>query len=150
MEELKRSERKKEKNKLKSYNVILVFGLVYTLITILAVISYISTMANISTTAITFGNVMSAVWWQILMIALFATCYIMYKNKMLLGILIEIIMSMAMLVYIVISVATMGIDLLALMVELIYPLILASHGLIELKKLNKKAKLKRKRIMSTV
>lgn len=150
MEKTMRRERKNNINKLKSYNIILVLGLVYTLITILAVISYVSKMNSISTTAVTFGIVIGAVWWQILMIILFAICYILYKNKKMFGILLEIIMAMSMLVYIVISVATMGINFLALIIELIYPLILAFHGLAELRKLNKKVKKNRKNRMSTI
>ncbi len=149
MEKLKRKERRKN-NKLKAQNVILLLGLIYILITILAVISYVSRVGEISTTAVTFGTVMNAVWWQILMIILFATCYILYKKKALFGVLLEIIMAMAMLVYIVISVATMGINFLALLIELIYPLILSTHGLLELKKLNRQSKKKRKSTMSTI
>ncbi len=150
MEKTMRKERVKSKNKLKSQNIILVLGLVYTLITILAVISYVSKMNSISTTAVTFGTVIGAVWWQLLMIILFGICYILYSHKKMFGILLEIIMAMSMLVYIVISVATMGINFLALIIELIYPLILAFHGLAELKKLNKKAKNRSKRTMSTI
>ena len=140
----------KDKNKLKAQNIILVLGVIYTLITILAVVSYVSKMNSISTTAVTLSTVVGAVWWQVLMIVLFGTCYILYKKKVLFGILLEIIMAMSMLVYIVISVATMGIDLLALLVELIYPLILACHGLLGLKSLNSKTRKKRKIIKSTI
>lgn len=150
MEQIKRKEKGKKNNGLKSYNIILVLGLVYTLITILAVISYVSKMNSMSTTVVTISAVMGAVWWQLLMIILFGICYILYKKNSLYGVLLEIIMAMSMLVYIVISVATMGINFLALMVELIYPLILASHGLSELKKLNKKTRKKRKDTMSTI
>lgn len=149
MERTKRKENRiKNKNRLKPQNIILVLGLVYTLITILAVTSYVSRMKEISTTVVTFGTVMGAVWWQILMIVLFMICYILYNRRKLLGILLEIIMSMSMLVYIVISVATMGINFIALLIELIYPLVLALHGLNELKKLNKQAK--KKNITSTI
>ena len=41
-------------------------------------------------------------------------------------------------------------NFLALLIELIYPLVLAIHGLNELKKLNKQAKKKRKNTMSTI
>ena len=150
MEQVKRKERRKNSNRLKAQSVILVLGLIYTLITILAVISYVSRIKEISTTVVTLGTVMGAVWWQILMIVLFAICYVLYKRRPLFGILLEIIMAMSMLVYIVISVATMGINFLALLIELIYPLVLAFHGLIELKKTNKQAKKKRKNITSTI
>ena len=143
MEKLKRKERRKS-NKLKSKNVIAVLGLIYTLITILAIISYVSRIKDISTTVVTFGTVIGDVWWQILMIVLFAVCYILYNRRALLGVLLEIIMAMAMLVYIVISVATMGINFLALLIELIYPLVLTLHGLMELKRINKQTKKKEK------
>lgn len=135
--------KEKKKTKLQSKNILLVLGLIYTLISILAIISYVSKMNAISTTPVTFGSVLSAVWWQILMIALFAVIYILYTKKTILGTLFEVIMGMAMLVYIVISVATMGIDMFALIIELIYPLILIFHGLVEFKKINKKSKRKK-------
>ena len=130
-------ERNKKKTQLKDKNFLLVLGIIYTLITILAVISYVSKMNSISTTVVTFSTVLGAIWWQLLMIILFAVAFVLYNSKKVLGILLEIIMGMAMLVYIVITVATMGINFLALFIELIYPLILVIHGLIQLKKVNK-------------
>lgn len=131
---------KRKKNKLKSKNILLILGLIYTLISILAVISYISNMSTISTTPITFNNVLGAVWWQLLMITLFVITYVLYTKKPILATLLEVVMGMAMLVYIVISVATMGVDIFALFVELVYPLVLIFHGLTEFKKLNIKSK----------
>lgn len=138
--------KEKKKAKLQSKSVLLILGVIYTLISILAVITYVSKMNTVSTTPVTIGSVLGAVWWQILMIILFAVTYIVYNKKDILGILLEIVMGMAMLVYIVISVATMGIDVFAIIVELIYPLILVTHGLICLKKLNKKTRRKKSTI----
>jgi len=137
---------KKNKSKLKSRNILLILGLAYTLITILAVISYVSKTNSMSTTAVTFGNVLSAVWWQILMIVLFAIAYVLYSKKPIFGMLLEMMIGIAMLVYIVISVAMMGIDFLALVIELVYPLILVLHGLTEFKKLSKKKNTKKSTI----
>ena len=137
---------KKNKRRLYSRNILLILGIIYTLITILALVSYVSKINSMSTTPITIGSVIEDISWQLIMIALFAITYIVYAKKPVLGVLLEIIMGMAMLVYIVISVAIMGINFLALLIELIYPLILISHGLIEFKKLNKKKKTKRSTI----
>lgn len=142
-ERQKAKQKTKNKSNLKSKNILLILGVIYTLISILAVVSYVSKMNTISTTPVTIGSVLASVWWQILMITLFAVSYILYTKKPILGILTEILMGLAMLVYIVISVATMGIDFLALIIEIIYPLILVLHGLAEFKKLNKKAKRKK-------
>lgn len=136
----------KKNKKIQSKNVVLILGIIYTLITILAVVSYISKTSSMSTTPVTIGNVMGAVSWQLIMIFLFVVTYLLYTKKTIMGVLLEIVMGMAMLVYIVISVATMGIDLLALIIELIYPLILVFHGLIQFRKINKKKRTK----MSTV
>ena len=148
MEKLRQA--KKTKAKQDSHNIILILGLIYTLITILAVTSYVFKMNSISTTAVTFVAILGDVWWQLLMIILFAVCYILYNRKILFGVLLEIIMAMSMLVYITISVATMGINFLALVIELIYPFVLAIHGLSELKKLNRKSMKKRKNVRSTI
>ena len=136
----------KKKTKLAGKNVLLILGLVYTLISILAVVSYVSNMNNISTTPVTVGSVLGAVWWQILMIILFAVAYILYTKKTKLGILLEIIMGIAMLVYIIVSIWSMGLDLLAIVIEMIYPVILVSHGLTQLKSLNMKIKRKKRSI----
>ena len=130
---------KQTKNNKKA-NIILILGVVYTLITILAIISYVSDMNTISTTNIGFMGVIKAIWWQLLMIALFAITYMLYNKKELLGVLLEIIMGLSMLVYIVISVAMMGANLLAILIELIYPLLLIGHGLLVLINLNKTKK----------
>ena len=143
---MKENIKTKKKTNLKSRNVLLVLGIIYTLITILAIITYVSKMNNISTTPVTFGSVLGSAWWQLLMIVLFILTYVLYSKKPLLGTLLEVVMGMAMLVYIIISVATMGIDILALLIELIYPLILVFHGLSEFKKINRKSK----KIRSTI
>lgn len=139
---MKQKKINKKKTKLKNKSIILILGIVYTLITILAVISYVSKMNTISTTPVTIGSVIGSIWWQLLMIVLFAVTYVLYTKKTVLGILTEIIMGIAMLVYIVITVATMGINFLALVIELIYPLILIIHGLMELNKSKKQSKIK--------
>ena len=139
----------KKKTKFEEKNVLLILGIIYALITILAVVSYVSKMNNISTTPVTVGSVFAAVWWQLLMIVLFAATYILYTKRTNLGILLEIIMGISMLIYILISVWSMGFNFFALIIELIYPLILVNHGLIQLKKTNKKVKEKQKNKKST-
>lgn len=138
-------EKKKIKSKLQNKNILLVLGIVYTMITILAVMSYTSRMNSISTTPVTFGSVLGAIWWQLLMIVLFVVTYVLYNKKILFGVLLEIIMGLAMLIYIVVSVVVVGPNLLAILIELIYPLILVFHGLTQLKTLNNKKKTKTRR-----
>ena len=132
-----------KKHKFENKNILLVLGIIYTLISILAITSYISKMNTISTTPVTFGSVLGATWWQLLMIILFVVTYVLYNKKMFLGVLLEIMMGLAMLVYIVISVVSMGINILALVIELIYPLVLILHGITALKKTNRKNSVKR-------
>ena len=132
--------KKKSKPTLQSKNVLLILGIIYTLITVLAIVSYVSSMHTISTTPITFGSVLGTIWFQIVIIILFGISYLLYMKKPIIGTLLEIIMGLSMLVYIVISVALMGIDIFALIIELVYPLILVFHGLSEFKKLNKRKK----------
>ena len=126
--------------KLEAKNVLLILGVIYTLITILAVVSYISYMKKISTTPVTFSSVLGSILWQIIMITLFASDYIIYSKKKTLGALIETIMGIAMLVYMVVSIALIGANFFAILIELIYPLILVFHGLITFKKYVKKNK----------
>ena len=133
----------KAKTKLKEKNILLVLGVIYTLVTILAVISYVSDMNNISTTPVTLSSVLGAIWWQILMIVLFVVTYFVYNKNRILGSLLEMVMGMAMLVFIVVSVATMGVNILAILIELIYPLILTLHGLLVFVHVKKKGKKKR-------
>ena len=141
-----KNKNKSKDNRLKNKSILLILGTIYTLISILAVISYVSRMNNISTTPVTFGSILGSIWWQILMIVLFVVAYVLYTKKPILGALIEIIMGMSMLAYMVISVAMMGIDILALFIELIYPLVLIFHGLIEFKKITRQSKMKKSTI----
>ena len=142
---MKNNSKSKSKG-LANKSILLILGVVYTLVSILAVSSYVSTMNAISTTPVTIASVLGSVWWQILMIALFGVAYILYTKKPVLGALLEIIMGMAMLVYIIISISLMGIDIVALIIELVYPLILIMHGLVEFKKINKKRKTRKSTI----
>ena len=135
-EQIKR--KKTVKTNFQGKNIVLVLGVIYTLISILAIVSYVSKMNSVSNTDVTVASVLNSVWWQILMIVLFATAYVLYTKKQVWGALLEIIMGLAMLVYIVITVAMMGIDIVALIIELVYPLILVFHGLCEFRKTNKK------------
>lgn len=121
-------------------NVVLVLGVIYTLLTILAITSYISSLNNISTTPVSFSGVLSAIWWQLLMIALFFVTYCLYAKNKVFGSLLEIIMGIAMLVYMIVSIITIGANLFAIMIELIYPLVLVFHGLNSFKKIIKKNK----------
>jgi len=133
----------KGKNKINNKNVLLILGLVYTLVSILAVISYISRMNTISTTPVTVASVLGSIWWQILMIVLFIVAYIFYTKKPILGALLETIMGIAMIAYILVSIWMMGIDIFAFIIEMIYPLILICHGLLEVKKITQKSKTKK-------
>ena len=120
--------------KLQPKNIVLILGTIYTMMTILAVISYVSSMEKISSTPVTFGSVIGAVLWQLVMIVLFVVDYFAYSKKKVLGSVIEVIMGIAMLVYMIISIALIGANLFAIIVELIYPLILVLHGLNTFKK----------------
>jgi len=142
---------KSQKNEqIKSKNILLILGIIYTLLTILAVTSYVSNINNISTTPVTFISILGSMWWQLLMIIMFAVVYVLYNKKTFLGVLLEIALGVSMLINVIISVAVMGLDLLALTIELIYPVVLITHGLLEFMKLKQiKKKNKRKR-MSTI
>lgn len=118
-----------------SKNILLILGVIYFLITILAVVSYVSKMNSISTTAVTFMSVLSSIWWQILMIILFVITYIMYSKKEFMGALLELVMGLSMLANIVVSVILMGANILAILIELIYPFVLACHSLLVIKKI---------------
>lgn len=118
-----------------SKNILLVLGLIYFLITILALVSYVSKMNNISTTDVTFMSVLSSIWWQILMIILFAVTYVMYNKKEFMGALLELVMGLSMLANIVVSVILMGANVFAILIELIYPFVLVCHSLLVIKKI---------------
>lgn len=123
-----------------SKNILLILGIIYFLITILATISYVSRMNNISTTKVTFLSIIGSMWWQIIMIILFVVTYIAYNKKEFLGVLLELVMGLSMLTNILVSVVIIGANLFAIMLELIYPLILISHSLAVIKKLKIKTK----------
>lgn len=139
-----------KKEQIKSKNILLILGIIYTLLTILAVTSYVSNTNNISTTPVTLISVLGSIWWQLLMIVMFAITYILYTKKPLLGMLVEIALGVSMLINVIISVVVMGLDLLALTIELIYPVVLITHGLLELLKFKQKSKKNKRKRMSTI
>lgn len=130
-------EKNKEKRVNSSKNILLILGVIYFLITILAVLSYVSKMNSISTTEVTFMSVLSSIWWQILMIILFAVTYVIYNKNEFLGVLLELVIGLSMLANILVSVILMGANLIAILIELIYPFILVSHSLLVIKKIKK-------------
>lgn len=130
-------EKNKEKRVKSSKNILLILGVIYFLITILAVVSYVSKMNSISTTEVTFMSVLSSIWWQILMIILFAVTYVIYNKNEFLGVLLELVIGLSMLANILVSVILMGANLIAILIELIYPFILVSHSLLVIKKIKK-------------
>lgn len=127
----------KEKRVNSSKNILLILGVIYFLITILAVISYVSKMNSISTTEVTFMSVLSSIWWQILMIILFVVTYVIYNKNEFLGVLLELVIGLSMLANILVSVILMGANLIAILIELIYPFVLVSHSLLVIKKIKK-------------
>lgn len=127
----------KEKRVNSSKNILLILGVIYFLITILAVVSYVSKMNSISTTEVTFMSVLSSIWWQILMIILFAVTYVIYNKNEFLGVLLELVIGLSMLANILVSVILMGANLIAILIELIYPFVLVSHSLLVIKKIKK-------------
>lgn len=130
-------EKNKEKRVNSSKNILLILGVIYFLITILAVVSYVSKMNSISTTEVTFMSVLSSIWWQILMIILFAVTYVIYNKNEFLGVLLELVIGLSMLANILVSVILMGANLIAILIELIYPFVLVSHSLLVIKKIKK-------------
>lgn len=130
-------EKNKEKRVNSSKNILLILGVIYFLITILAVVSYVSKMNSISTTEVTFMSVLSSIWWQILMIILFVVTYVIYNKNEFLGVLLELVIGLSMLANILVSVILMGANLIAILIELIYPFILVSHSLLVIKRIKK-------------
>lgn len=83
--------------------IILCFILIYVILTILATISAVSDMKNMSTTPVGIGNVFSLIWFQLLVIAFMGVTYFMYLKKGRTGMLFEFILGLALFINVVIN-----------------------------------------------
>lgn len=82
---------------------ILIITLIYATLTILACISAVNDITNMSTTSVGIGTVLSLVWFQICVIAFLAFTYYMYLKKGSKGVIFEIIIAVALILNVVVN-----------------------------------------------
>ena len=133
-----------DKKNVNQKNVLLIIAVIYTLISILAITSYLSSIARVSTTTYSIGGLLSAMWWQLLMIILLSVAYILYLKKGKLGAFLEIIIGLAMFINVIVSIVLQGANLLAIVLELIFPFALMLHGFYVIKGIKKDKATKKK------
>lgn len=84
---------------------ILVIGIIYTTLTVLACISAVNDITNMSTTSANIGTVLSLVWFQICVIVFLAFTYYLYAKKGSKGIIFEIIVALALILNVIVNMA---------------------------------------------
>lgn len=80
---------------------ILIIGIIYATLTVLACISAINDITNVSTTSANFGTVLSLVWFQICIIAFLGFTYYMYSKKRNVAVIFEIIIAIALILNVI-------------------------------------------------
>lgn len=83
--------------------VMLIYTVIYAILTILATISAVGDIENMSTTKVGIGNIFSLVWFQLVVIAFMICTYFMYAKKGRTGIILEFILGIALFINVVIN-----------------------------------------------
>ena len=119
-----------DKKVLKAKNAFIILALVYTLITILAVISLISEQSTIQTvTGIKrLGAIFKEIWWPLLIICIFVITYMLYNNKQIKKIklagFLEFVTGVSMLINTVINMISIGNFEFTIIFSFIFPTLL--------------------------
>lgn len=119
-----------DKDKLfkKAKMFILIIGVIYLTLTVLACISAVNDIANSSTTTISFEIVMSLVWFQICVVAFLAFTYYLYNKKSYKGIIFEIIIATALILNVVVNMMISNIANSLVLLNFVIPVALLIHS----------------------
>jgi len=83
--------------------VVLLYTIVYIILTILATISAVGDIENMSTTKVGIGNIFSLVWFQLVVIGFMLATYFMYAKKGRTGIVLEFVLGISLFINVVIN-----------------------------------------------
>ena len=83
--------------------VVVIYTVVYAILTILATISAVGDMENMSTTEIGIGNIFSLVWFQLLVVVFMIVTYFMYAKKGRTGIITEFVLGIALFINVIVN-----------------------------------------------
>lgn len=120
-------------------------GVVYLIMTILASVSAISDMKNMSSTSITVTSIFSLIWFQALIILAFAFTYFIYVKKGSKGIIFEFTIGFALFINVVINMFMIQSSSPLVLLNFVIPTVVLVHSffvLFSIYKCNKNAKIK--------
>ena len=118
-------------------NIVIIFTVIYFFMVIISVIGRVSTLNKISTTDVNFIGVAKEFWFSIVVIILLVITIIAYNKKGIYGVSLEFAIGLSMLANVLVSVITVGFNIVALLGTLILPSILIAHSILTLKSINK-------------
>ena len=124
----------------KPENFVLIFTLLYIMLLIVGIIERVSVLEHTSTTGVGLLVILKEFGYSFVITILLMISYMLYlKNKMY-GVVLEAAVAFSMLIDIVISVAVVGFDFIALIAALVLPMILMIHAVLTISKMKKKTK----------
>lgn len=107
---------------------ILIITLIYATLTILACVSAVNDISNISTTSVGIGTVLSLVWFQICIIGFLVITYYMYSKKGNKGVILEVIIAVALILNVVANMLISGAVNSLVFLNFVIPLALLIHS----------------------
>lgn len=125
--------------------VVLIYTAIYTVLTILATISAVGDIENMSTTDIGIGNIFSLIWFQLLVIAFMLATYFMYAKKGRTGIILEFVLGIALFINVIINTMIVNVFSPLALLNFVIPIAILVHAFLVLLKiynLKKEVKIK--------
>lgn len=83
---------------------VLIIGIIYLTLTVLACISAVNDIENMSTTSVGIGTVLSLIWFHICILAFLAFTYYMYSKKRNIAVVFEIIIATALVLNVIVNI----------------------------------------------
>lgn len=109
--------------------VVAIFATIYTIITILATISVCGDIKNNSTTELGLFNILSLVWFQIVVILFFLITMYIYNKKGNVGVIFELILGVALLVNVIVNILISEFVGALVLLNFVFPVLILLHAL---------------------
>jgi len=112
--------------------VVVIYTVIYAILTILATISAVGDMENMSTTEVGIGNIFSLIWFQLLVIAFMIITYFMYEKKGRTGIIIEFVLGIALFINVIVNTMIVSSFSPLALISFIIPIAILIHAFLVL------------------
>ena len=135
----------KEKTLGRAKKFILIIGLIYAVLTVLACISAVNDIKNSSTTDVGIGTVFSLIWFQLCVVIFMVATYCIYCRKGSKGVIFEFIIALALILNVVINMVISKATSTLVFLNFVIPVAMLIHSFLfvyEIYMQNKEVKIK--------